>query len=122
MICPVIVGGNTCVLLASEINPMVSISFAEVLNTADVPAGVVNILSGKTDELLHHFSTHMDANTIIYCGDNAEQIQLLEQLSVANLKRIQIYKRKKWDDKDSQSPYFIEKCQELKTTWHPTEV
>ena len=122
MIAPVIVGGNTCVLLASELNPMISISFAEVLNTADVPAGVVNILSGKTDELLHHFSTHMDVNTIIYCGDNAEQIQLLEQLSVANLKRIQIYKRKKWDDKESQSPYFIEKCQELKTTWHPTEV
>ena len=122
MIAPVIVGGNTCVLLASELNPMISISFAEVLNTADVPAGVVNILSGKTDELLHHFSTHMDVNTIIYCGDNEEQIQLLEQLSVANLKRIQIYKRNKWDDKDSQSPYFIEKCQELKTTWHPTEV
>ena len=121
MICPVIVGGNTCVLLASEINPMVSISFAEVLNTADVPAGVVNILSGKTDELLEHFSTHMDVNTIIYCGDNHNQIELLEKFSVTNLKRIQIYKRKKWTDKDSQSPYFIEKFQELKTTWHPTE-
>lgn len=122
MICPVIVGGNTCVLLASEINPMVSISFAEVLNTADVPAGVVNILSGKTDELLEHFSTHMDVNTIIYCGDNHNQIQLLEQFSVTNLKRIQIYKRKKWTGKESQSPYFIEKFQELKTTWHPKEV
>lgn len=121
MICPVIVGGNTCVLLASEINPMVSISFAEVLNTADVPAGVVNILSGKTDELLEHFSTHMDVNTIIYCGDNHNQIELLEKFSVTNLKRIQIYKRKKWTDKESQSPYFIEKFQELKTTWHPTE-
>ena len=121
MIAPVIVGGNTCVLLASELNPMISISFAEVLNTADVPAGVVNILSGKTDELLEHFSTHMDVNAIIYCGDNQEQIQLLEKLSVANLKRIRIYKRKKWNNKESQSPYFIEQCQELKTTWHPTE-
>lgn len=121
MIAPVIVGGNTCVLLASELNPMISISFAEVLNTADVPAGVVNILSGKTDELLEHFSTHMDVNAIIYCGDNQEQIQLLEQFSVANLKRTQVYKRKKWNNKESQSPYFIEQCQELKTTWHPTE-
>jgi len=122
MIAPVIVGGNTSVLLASELNPMIAISFAEVLNTADIPAGVVNILSGKTDELLEHFSTHMDVNAIIYCGDNQKQIQLLEQLSLANLKRIQVYKRKKWDDKESQSPYFIEKCQELKTTWHPTAV
>ena len=64
----------------------------------------------------------MDVNTIIYCGDNHNQIQLLEQFSVTNLKRIQIYKRKKWTGKESQSPYFIEKFQELKTTWHPKEV
>lgn len=122
MISPVIVGGNTSVLLASEINPMIAISFAEVLNTADVPAGVVNILSGKKDELLEHFSTHMDVNTVIYCGDNQEQIRLLKHLSVKNLKRVRIYKRKIWNTKECQSPYFIERCQELKTTWHPIEV
>ena len=94
MIAPVIVGGNSCVLLASEQNPMIAISFAEVLNTADVPAGVVNILSGKTDELLELFLLIWMLNTIIYCGDNQKRIQLLEQLSVANLKRIQVYKQK----------------------------
>ena len=122
MIAPVIVGGNSCVLLASELNPMIAISFAEVINTADVPAGVANILSGKRDELLEHFSTHMDVNAIIYCGDNQKQIQLLEQLSVANLKRTHVYKRKKWDNRESQSPYLIEQFQELKTNWHPTAV
>jgi acyl-CoA reductase-like NAD-dependent aldehyde dehydrogenase len=123
MIAPVIVGGNTCVLLASELNPMIAISFAEVLNTADVPAGVVNILSGKTDELLDHFSTHMDVHGIIYCGNDETQIQKMEQLSsMSNLKRKQIYRRKTWGGKENQSPYFIEKCQELKTTWHPAAV
>ena len=120
LIAPTIVGGNTCVVLASEKNPMVSISFAEVLNTSDVPAGVVNILTGRREELIQHFASHMDVNAIVYCGDNSEEIKNIEQLSAENLKRKQIHKRNNWDGANSQSPYFIEKCQEIKTTWHPT--
>jgi acyl-CoA reductase-like NAD-dependent aldehyde dehydrogenase len=122
VVAPIIVGGNSCVALSSEENPMISISFAEVLNTSDIPHGVVNILTGKREELISHFASHMDVNSIIYCGDNKEEIKSIEQLSIENLKRVKIYKRKKWDDKQSQSPYFIEKCQEIKTTWHPTQV
>ena len=121
VVAPVIVGGNSCIVLSSEENPMVSISFAEVLNTSDVPHGVVNILTGERKELISHFASHKDVNAIIYCGDNNEEIKEIERVSVENLKRVKIYKRKKWDDKISQSPYFIEKCQEIKTTWHPTE-
>ena len=122
VVAPVIVGGNSCIVLSSEENPMVSISFAEVLNTSDVPHGVVNILTGERKELISHFASHKDVNAIIYCGDNNEEIKGIERVSVENLKRVKIYKRKKWDDKISQSPYFIEQCQEIKTTWHPTEV
>ena len=122
IVAPVIVGGNSCVVLSSEENPMVSISFAEVLNTSDVPYGVVNILTGKREELISHFASHKDVNSIVYCGNNKEDIKSIEQLSVENLKRVKIYKRKNWDDQKSQSPYFIEKLQELKTIWHPTEV
>ena len=121
VIAPVIVGGNSCIILSSEENPMVSISFAEVLNTSDVPHGVVNILTGERKELISHFASHKDVNAIIYCGDNNEEIKEIERVSAENLKRVKIYKRKKWDDKISQSPYFIEQCQEIKTTWHPTE-
>jgi len=122
VVAPVIVGGNTCIVLSSEKNPMVSISFAEVLNTSDVPHGVVNILTGERKELISHFASHKDVNAIIYCGDNNEEIKEIETLSVENLKRVKIDKRKDWDDKMCQSPYFIEQCQEIKTTWHPTEV
>ncbi len=122
IIAPIIVGGNSCVVLSSEKNPMVSISFAEVLNTSDVPHGVVNILTGKRKELIGHFASHMDVNAIIYCGDNNNEINDIEKLSVENLKRVTIYKQKNWSDQKNQSPYFIEKCQETKTTWHPTEV
>jgi acyl-CoA reductase-like NAD-dependent aldehyde dehydrogenase len=121
VVAPVIVGGNSCIVLSSEENPMVSISFAEVLNTSDVPHGVVNILTGKRKELISHFASHKDVNAIIYCGDNNKEIKEIEKISVENLKRVKIDKRKNWDDKISQSPYFIEQCQEIKTTWHPTE-
>ena len=122
VVAPIIVGGNTCIVLSSEENPMVSISFAEVLNTSDVPHGVVNILTGERKELINHFASHKDVNTIIYCGSNNQEIKEIETVSVENLKRVKIYKRKSWNDKMSQSPYFIEQCQEIKTTWHPTEV
>ena len=121
IVAPVIVGGNSCIVLSSEENPMVSISFAEVLNTSDVPHGVVNILTGERKELISHFASHKDVNAIMYCGDNNEEIKEIEKVSVENLKRVKIYKRKNWSDKISQSPYFIEQCQEIKTTWHPTE-
>ena len=122
LIAPIIVGGNTCVVLSSEENPMASISFAEVINTSDVPAGVVNILTGKRKELIQHFASHKDVNSIIYCGNDNEEIKNIEKLSVENLKRVKIYQRKKWDIQDSQSPYFIEQFQEIKTIWHPTQV
>ena len=121
VIAPVIVGGNSCIILSSLENSMVSISFAEVLNTSDVPHGVVNILTGERKELISHFASHKDVNAIIYCGNDNEEIKEIEKVSVENLKRVKIYKRKNRDDKTSQSPYFIEQCQEIKTTWHSTE-
>ena len=90
IVAPVIVGGNTCVVLSSEENPMISISFAEVLNTSDVPAGVVNILTGKRKELIQHFASHKDVNSIIYCGNDNEEIKNIEKLSVENLKRVKM--------------------------------
>ena len=122
IVAPLIVGGNTCVILSSEKNPMASISFGEVINTSDVPHGVVNILTGKRKELISHFASHKDVNAISYCGDNDKEIKEIEMLSVENLKRVKIYKRKNWHSENSQSPYFIEKFQEIKTIWHPTEI
>ena len=121
LLAPTIVGGNTCVILASATNPLVAISMAEVLNTSDVPAGVVNILTGDREELLPYFASHKDVNAIIYCGDNLNEIKAIEEMATENLKRVSIYRRKDWEQKKSQSPYFIEKCQEIKTIWHPTE-
>jgi acyl-CoA reductase-like NAD-dependent aldehyde dehydrogenase len=122
MVAPAIVGGNTIIVLASESKPLSAISFAEVLNSSDVPGGVVNILTGKKNELISHMASHMDVNTIIYCGKEDNTIKTIRELSSNNVKRTVFYKKTNWDSDESQSPYFIEKTQEVKTTWHPTQV
>ena len=122
LIAPTIVGGNTAVILAPATNPLVAISLAEVINTSDVPAGVVNVLTGDREELLPQFASHKDVNSIIYCGNKKEELKVVEEMATENLKRVSTYRRKNWKQENSQSPYFIEKCQEIKTIWHPTEV
>jgi acyl-CoA reductase-like NAD-dependent aldehyde dehydrogenase len=118
---PIIAGGNTCVVLASEIKPLCSVSFAEVINSSDVPGGVVNILTGKPSELYSHFASHMDVNSVVYCGDETTVQKDMQQKAAANVKRVLIYKGVNWMGEKAQSPYYILDTQEIKTTWHPIE-
>lgn len=122
VIAPAIVGGNTVIVLASESKPLSAISFAEVLNSSDVPGGVVNILTGKKEELVNQFTSHMDINSIIYCGTDEQLILSISELASNNVKRTTFYKKNDWASDSCESPYFIEKTQEVKTTWHPTEI
>lgn len=122
VVAPAILGGNTVVVLASHSNPLSAISFAEVLNSSDVPNGVVNILTGDKNELISHMASHMDVNAIIYSGNDEEEIKNLSELASENLKRIVIYKKQDWSNDKNQSPYFIEKTIEIKTTWHPAKM
>jgi acyl-CoA reductase-like NAD-dependent aldehyde dehydrogenase len=118
VIAPAIVGGNTVVALASAPLPLTAITFAEVLNSSDVPGGVVNILTGQRKELLPHFSNHMDVNAIIYSGADKEEILKVKENASLNVKRAIIY-GDDWMQESSQSPYKIMDLQEIKTTWHP---
>lgn len=122
VVAPAIVGGNTVIVLASESNPLSAISFAEVLNSSDVPSGVVNILTGNVAELHSHMASHMDVNAVIYCGKDENIISEINVLASENLKRTIFYKKSNWTNDSCESPYFIEKTQEVKTTWHPTKV
>lgn len=121
VIAPVIAGGNTCVVLASHSKPLCAVTFSEVLNTSDVPAGVVNILTGKPSELLSWFSNHMDVNAIIYCENDAAAQKSIQENAALNLKRPVFYADTEWSSDDAQSPYMIMDTQEIKTTWHPIE-
>ncbi|HEX6169407.1 MAG TPA: aldehyde dehydrogenase family protein [Chitinophagaceae bacterium] len=121
VIAPVIAGGSTCVVLASETKPLCSVTFAEVLNSSDLPGGVINILTGKVSELATWFVDHMDVNATIFCENDSELKKLMQEKSALNLKRIIFYDKIKWNTDQGQSPYFILDTQEIKTTWHPVE-
>lgn len=122
VIIPVIASGNTCVVLASEKYPLNAITFAEMLATSDLPAGVVNILTGFESELVSHFANHMDVNAIVYARDNQKSIQTIMELAPLNVKRSILWNKKDWwNDKDVENPYLILDACEIKTTWHPIE-
>ena len=119
-IAPAIVGGNTCVVLASESRPLSAVSFAEVLHAADVPAGVVNLLTGLHGELREQFASHMDVNAVIYCDGGKGVAKTVQTLAAENLKRVVERTRVDWaKTADTENPYLIRDTQEVKTTWHP---
>jgi len=121
LIAPIITGGNTCIILASQDKPLCSVTFAEVLNSSDLPGGVVNILTGKPAELVPYFADHMDVNATVYCGTDKEVQKLIREKSALNVKRVLLYDNTDWMSEKAQSPYFISDFQETKTTWHPIE-
>jgi acyl-CoA reductase-like NAD-dependent aldehyde dehydrogenase len=109
---PVLVGGNAAVVVATEKSPLAAIELAEVLATADVPGGVVNILTGFRDELAPVLAAHMDVNAIDLAGADGDAAEL-ERVAAGNVKRV-VHGRA-----DVQSPYEALSFLELKTVWHP---
>lgn len=119
---PAIVGGNTVVVLASPLRPLSAVTFSEVLNSSDVPAGVVNVLTGLPSELLPQMGTHMDVNAVVYTGENEEDLKKLETEAASNVKRVIKWSTADWTKTDVQNPYKILDLQEVKTTWHPVGI
>ena len=114
---PVIVGGNCAVVLSPQ-DATTAISFSEVLATSDVPAGVVNILTGERDELGPEFAKHMDVNALMLCSSDSDEKRALELEAAKNLKRVSVHPNRSL----KEDPYLITDFQEVKTTWHPIGV
>ena len=85
---PAIVSGNTAVVLASERSPLPAVSLAEVLATSDVPGGVVNILTGRTAELVPWLASHMDVNGLDITGVPDDLLADTERAAAENVKRV----------------------------------
>lgn len=115
-VAPIIVSGNTCIVLASSRAPLSAITFAEVLATSDLPHGVCNVLTGKKEELAPWFASHMDINGLDISGINEPSlVSDIKTSGAANLKRIHTFKQ-------GQNPQRILAFMEAKTIWHPIGV
>jgi len=110
---PVIAGGNTSVIIASQSRPLAAITLAEVLATSDLPAGVVNILTGIKTELAPWLASHMEIDGLDVSGiDNVAE---LRKSGAENLKRIHAFEK-------DVSPERIFTFMEFKTIWHPVGI
>lgn len=117
LMAPALAGGNSIIILAAEKFPLTAIDFAEVLNASDVPGGVVNILTGFSNELHTHFSSHMDVNAIVYADNNSAALKTIQTNAASNVKRVVVVQHVA-----EESPYRIMELQEVKTTWHPVGI
>jgi len=122
LMAPVIAGGNTAVILSSTKMPLSAVSFGEVLHASDVPAGVVNILTGYQEEMISHLSSHMDVNGIFNSNMDPEIRKQIDENCALNVKRRRHLNSKNWEDAAHETPYYINEFQEIKTTWHPIGV
>ena len=121
LIAPVIVSGNSVIVLASEKFPLPAATFAEILATSDLPGGVVNILTGKRAELVPHIASHLDVNAIVDGSANAELGAKLQAGTAINLKRYANHSLAPadWFTAKAEDPYWILDTIEFKTAWHP---
>ena len=120
LVLPAICGGNSSVVLASEKLPLCSVTFAEVLHSSDVPAGLINILTGSTIEMAPTLASHMDVNAFVSSNLDEKMNRELALFTVQNLKRKFDYSEN-WMKIESQALHYISDLQEIKTTWHPIE-
>ena len=116
---PAMVSGNTSVVIASERSPLPAVSLAEVLATSDVPGGVVNILTGRTAELVPWLAGHMDVNGLDVTGVPDELLADTERAAPENVQRVHRAPDRDPFDEAAQSPYQITAFTEFKTVWHP---
>lgn len=109
---PVIASGNSAVLITSESYPLPAITLSEVLATSDLPAGVVNILTGKITELAPWVGSHMEIDGVDVAGLSKKQEEELKLVGADNLKRIFRFS-------PTNHPERILSFMEYKTVWHP---
>lgn len=120
---PIILSGNTSIVLASSQAPLPAVAWAEILATSDLPGGVINVLTGDAEELAPHFASHMDVNAVVTGRPDPELSKTLQMGSAANLKRFADHSAKpaEWT-KTPANPYWIMDTVETKTAWHPMGV
>jgi len=115
-IAPIMVGGNVVVALSTGRAAVAAMELGEVLETSDLPGGVVNLLCGLRSELIAQMAGHMDVNALVVQGGDAKELASLREACALNLKRFYARPDRAKDDED---PYRILDTTEIKTTWHP---
>ncbi len=120
LMAPAIAMGNTCVLVPSDPFPLAATDFYQVLETSDLPAGVVNIVTGPHDELAKPLAGHMDVDAA-WCFSSTNLSATVEREAAGNIKRTWVNngKSRDWYGPAGEGQTFLRQATEVKTIWIP---
>jgi acyl-CoA reductase-like NAD-dependent aldehyde dehydrogenase len=118
---PVLAGGNVAVALVAERHPLASLDLAEVLATSDVPAGVVNLLAGRHEEVAPVLAAHADVDCVLDAAGDAGRTVGLRRAAAANVARYRVVALEPADylGEAARTLAAVERTLETKTAWHP---
>ncbi|MFD0910669.1 aldehyde dehydrogenase family protein [Ruegeria arenilitoris] len=115
---PAIAMGNRVVLVASEPYPLAATDFYQVLDTSDVPAGVVNILTGSHEELAKPLASHLNVDAV-WSFSSSDLSAQIEVVSAGNLKRTWVNNATAFDWGMDHTRRFLQAATEIKNIWVP---
>ncbi|MCQ0968895.1 aldehyde dehydrogenase family protein (plasmid) [Paracoccus sp. TK19116] len=118
LVMPAIAMGNVVVAIASQDDPMPALDLYQILDTSDVPGGVVNIVTGPRDELAKTLAAHDDVVAMWHAGD-AESLQTVETAAGGNLKPVWPVTPRDWTAADAQGRMMLDHAVQWKTIWLP---
>jgi len=112
--------GNTTIVIPSQVHPLAATDFYGVLETSDVPAGVINIVTGERDALAKVLAEHDDVEAMWYVGGR-EGVKAVELASAANMKRTwATWEERDWLDRDAgEGREFLRAATHVKNIWVP---
>src|SRR5437867_9857365 len=121
LVMPAIATGNTVIAIPSEIYPLITADLYQVFETSDLPEGVVNIVTGRTAELMKTLAEHDDVDAI-WCFTDEAGAAAVKTLSVGNLKQVFTNEGSaiNWfDAKQGEGRWFLEHTVQVKNIWVP---
>ena len=119
LVAPLVATGNTVVAVPSERHPLAATDFYAVLETSDVPDGVINIVTGPRDPLARVLAEHFDVEGLWYAGPRAE-IKAIEEAAAGNMKRTWALAARDWlDPARGEGREFLRHATEVKNIWIP---
>jgi len=120
LVAPAIAMGNRTVVIPSERYPLLATDFYQILETSDVPAGVINIVTGDREELAQVLAKHDQVDAIWYHG-SGEGSRMVELMSAANLKRTWVNggRARDWMSGYGEGRRFLREATEVKNIWLP---
>jgi aldehyde dehydrogenase (NAD+) len=120
LMAPAVAMGNACVLVPSDPFPLAATDFYQVLDTSDLPGGVVNIVTGPHADLAPVLAGHMDVDAV-WCFSSADLSARVERESAGNLKRTWVNRgrARDWMGAEGEGRAFLREATEVKTVWIP---